>query len=209
MSPSRNPLRSVVGLAIAAGIAGSLTTAWALATPGPIQGAAVSWAATKLERRFSAPTLSDVRPVTGIVVLGGNTSRARAAIELAHRHPDALVILSGPDLAEIDVMLADSHVTPRLVVDRRPRTTFENAVYSKSIAAPKPGERWLLVTSGIHMPRSVGAFRAVGFDAEPWPLRDIPVRSPDAKTLVRHELMGLAYYRLLGRSVSLFPGPLS
>ena len=35
---------------------------------------------------------------------------------------------------------------------------------------PKPGERWLLVTSGYHMPRSIGVFRAAGFPVEPYPV---------------------------------------
>jgi uncharacterized SAM-binding protein YcdF (DUF218 family) len=38
------------------------------------------------------------------------------------------------------------------------------------LAAPKPGERWLLVTSAYHMPRAVGLFRKVGFAVEPYPV---------------------------------------
>ena len=34
----------------------------------------------------------------------------------------------------------------------------------------KPGERWLLVTSAYHMPRSVGLFRKAGFSIEPYPV---------------------------------------
>ena len=35
---------------------------------------------------------------------------------------------------------------------------------------PKQGERWLLVTSAYHMPRSVGIFRKAGFTVEPYPV---------------------------------------
>ena len=42
--------------------------------------------------------------------------------------------------------------------------------FSKVIAAPKSGERWLLVTSAYHMPRSVGLFRKAGFAVEPYPV---------------------------------------
>ena len=35
---------------------------------------------------------------------------------------------------------------------------------------PKPGERWLLITSAFHMPRSVGLFRKAGFAVEPYPV---------------------------------------
>ena len=34
----------------------------------------------------------------------------------------------------------------------------------------KSGERWLLVTSAFHMPRSVGLFRKAGFAVEPYPV---------------------------------------
>ena len=38
------------------------------------------------------------------------------------------------------------------------------------LVEPKPGERWLLVTSAFHMPRSIGAFRNAGFDVEAYPV---------------------------------------
>jgi uncharacterized SAM-binding protein YcdF (DUF218 family) len=36
--------------------------------------------------------------------------------------------------------------------------------------SPKCGERWVLVTSAYHMPRSIGIFRKVGFEVEPYPV---------------------------------------
>ena len=55
-------------------------------------------------------------------------------------------------------------------MERRSRNTLENAEFSKALVAPKPGERWLLVTSAFHMPRSVGLFRKAGFAVEPYPV---------------------------------------
>ena len=55
-------------------------------------------------------------------------------------------------------------------MERNSRNTLENAEFSKAMAAPKAGERWLLVTSAFHMPRSVGLFRKAGFDVEPYPV---------------------------------------
>jgi uncharacterized SAM-binding protein YcdF (DUF218 family) len=43
----------------------------------------------------------------------------------------------------------------RVVAEDKSRNTVENAVFSKALAQPKPGERWLLVTSAYHMPRSM------------------------------------------------------
>ena len=42
----------------------------------------------------------------------------------------------------------------------RSRNTIENAAFSRLLADPKPGERWLLLTSAYHMPRAMAAFRA-------------------------------------------------
>ena len=110
---------------------------------------------------------------------------------------------------------------PSALLEDRSRNTIENAVYSKEVARPKPGERWLLVTSAYHMPRAVGVFRKVGFTVEPYPV-DWRTRGAQDElrpfasvgdglrrvdTAVR-EWVGLAVYWLTGRSSELFPGPL-
>ena len=104
--------------------------------------------------------------------------------------------------------------------DRRSRTTDENARFTRELVTPRPGERWLLVTSAFHMPRSVGVFRAAGFDVEAYPV-DWGLRGwSDAllpletlghglrrADLAMHEWSGLAAYWLSGKSRELFPGP--
>jgi uncharacterized SAM-binding protein YcdF (DUF218 family) len=57
----------------------------------------------------------------------------------------------------------------RIVLEERSRNTLENAIYSKDLANPKAGERWLLVTSAYHMPRAIGVFRQAGFMVEAYP----------------------------------------
>jgi len=108
----------------------------------------------------------------------------------------------------------------RLIMERRSRNTYENAVFSKAIASPKQGERWLLITSAYHMPRAIGVFRAVGFAVDAYPV-DWHTRGPvDAvkpfsslsdglgrtDTAVR-EWLGLVVYRLTGKTEELFPAP--
>jgi uncharacterized SAM-binding protein YcdF (DUF218 family) len=108
----------------------------------------------------------------------------------------------------------------RIVAEDKSRNTVENALFSKAIAQPKPGDRWLLVTSAYHMPRSVGVFRKAGFPVEPYPV-DWRVRGTSdiwapfqtvsdglrrTDTAVR-EWIGLVVYWLTGRSSELFPGP--
>jgi uncharacterized SAM-binding protein YcdF (DUF218 family) len=69
------------------------------------------------------------------------------------------------------------------------------------------------------MPRSVGVFRRAGWDVVPWPVdrrvaADPPFRPgfdvaggiEAAETAVR-EWIGLAAYRLAGRTDALFPSP--
>ena len=64
----------------------------------------------------------------------------------------------------------------RIVLEDKSRNTAENAEFTRRLVDPKPGERWLLVTSAMHMPRSVGAFRKAGFPVEAYPVdwRTVP-----------------------------------
>ena len=200
-----------------------------------------------LEQRFARADLSG-RPVDGIVILGGmedaRVSAARHAhalneaaerltetAALARRFPDAKIVLtsgaieivSKPSVGAdaMEVVLRDLGIGEgRLLLEREARDTWENAAKSKALAGPKPGERWLLVTSAWHMPRAIGAFRKAGFAVEPWPVdyRTVgwsdalrPMESP-AEGLRRldlavHEWLGLMAYRLTGRSDEVFPGP--
>jgi uncharacterized SAM-binding protein YcdF (DUF218 family) len=110
----------------------------------------------------------------------------------------------------------------RLMMERRSRNTQENAEFSKALAAPKKGERWLLVTSAFHMPRSVGLFRKAGFDVEAYPvdwrvgsradLLSFSVIANDGlgrTDLGLREWIGLWAYWLTGKIDRLFPGPVT
>ena len=109
----------------------------------------------------------------------------------------------------------------RITLENRSRNTAENAAYSKALAAPKPGERWLLVTSAAHMPRAIGAFREAGFPVEAYPVdyqtngwQDLRAVFGSLSGGLRqmdtalHEWIGLVAYRLTGKSSALLPGPL-
>lgn len=184
---------------------------------------------------------------TGIIVLGGGISsglsrqtgtgvvsadggRVVALAHLARLYPGARIIYSGGDATlagnrrpETDYLapLLDDFGIPRsrVELETRSRNTAENAEYSKAIADPKPGERWLLVTSAQHMPRAVGCFRAAGFAVEPYPVawRSDPVPAFWPSPAVGHNLerfdnaarewLGLLAYRLSGKTSALFPAP--
>lgn len=198
-----------------------------------------------LENRF-APVKKLPADIVGVITLGGavnqfstisrdaislngNAERLTEFIALARRYPKLKLVYTGgsasltqPDLKETMVArrLFDAlGVAPgRVIYEDQSRNTHENAVFTYRLIAPTAGERWLLVTSAIHMPRSVGAFRKAGWDVVPYPVSyetyegdykfwRSPFLALGDLSLGMHEWIGLAAYRLLGRSDDLFPAP--
>jgi uncharacterized SAM-binding protein YcdF (DUF218 family) len=206
-----------------------------------------NWIILPLEQRF-APVQDDGRPVAGVIVLGGSVQaeealargqlllndageRVVALADLARRHPDAAIVFSGgsgtvlrneiPEAAGLARFAETLGIArERIRFEDRSRTTRESAIHTRALVAPMPGERWLLVTSAWHMPRSVGVFRKAGFAVEPYPV-DFRTRGPDelwrpfafvSEGLRRldvgaKEWAGLVGYRLAGYTDELFPGP--
>lgn len=199
-----------------------------------------------LEQRFPAWDASRGGP-DGIVVLGGALSpdvaaarndvvlneaaeRMTAAAELALRYPNARIVFSGGEgnliyggnesESALWLFARLGVAAGRVVTEDKSRNTGENARFTKQIAVPKPGERWLLVTSAYHMPRAIGVFRKAGFAVEAYPVDWRTRGAGDAlrpfmtlgdglrrtDTAVR-EWTGLVVYWLTGRSSGLFPGP--
>lgn len=199
-----------------------------------------------LEDRFQRPELPQT--IDGVVVLGGGLegqiNLARGGYELnssgdrfvetavlARRFPEARIVVSGgigalllPGEADADTALrlfTALGVSPqRLILENKSRDTYENALFSKEMVQPGPGETWLLVTSAFHMPRSMALFRKAGFDVLPWPVdyrtagdegvglfTDNAIDSLQATTLGLREWIGLIAYWLSGRIDSPFPGP--
>jgi len=175
-----------------------------------------------------SPGVSDVR---NSIALDEAAERITATAELAHRYPDARIIFSGGSGSLLDregpeapfaVRELQTLGVPhdRITAEEQSRNTIENAAFSRLLANPKPGERWLLVTSAYHMPRAMAAFRAVNFPVEAYPVdwrtrglvdlqRGFPTLSEGLRrtdAAVR-EWVGLIVYRLTGRSAELLPGP--
>jgi uncharacterized SAM-binding protein YcdF (DUF218 family) len=85
---------------------------------------------------------------------------------------------------------------------------------------PRPGERWLLITSAYHMPRAVGCFRRAGLSVEAYPVdwrtggrRGLTTPSGsvagglDRADVAVREWLGLVAYWITGRTSDLFPAP--
>ena len=199
-----------------------------------------------LEDHFQRP---DPAPadIAGIIVLGGGfegaVNLARGGYELnasgdrfvetailARRYPDARVVITGGagtvllegegDADTAPRLLIALGVAPeRLVLERQSRDTYENALFTRELLEPKPGEIWLLVTSAFHMPRSVALFDKAGFEIVPWPsdyrtsgtetlglAQDNVADSLRNLALATREWIGLVAYRLTGRIDQIFPG---
>ena len=198
-----------------------------------------------LENRFPRPQLPD--HVTGIVMLGGviNThvsadrqtvatnnagERITGISALSRRYPQARIILSG-GLGHLfaghgktksayarDLLVATGVPAGRMELEEKSRNTCENAIDSKAMAKPSPGDVWLLVTSASHMPRAIGCFRMAGFPAIPYPVDYRTFASVQwspnksvaeglaAADLATHEWLGLVAYHLF-KGTELFPDP--
>jgi uncharacterized SAM-binding protein YcdF (DUF218 family) len=201
-----------------------------------------------LEQRFPPWDAARGAP-DGIVVLGGSidpelsvtrgrpvfvrsADRIVAAAALARQYPKARLLFSGGNanlVSDDSAKEADYALSvfeslgiarERLISERRSRNTQENAEFSKAIANPKDGERWLLVTSAFHMPRSVGLFRKAGFAVEPYPvdwrvgraadLLRFSTISPEGlerTDIAVREWTGLIAYWATGKIDTFLPGP--
>ena len=141
------------------------------------------------------------------IALGGSHERVVEAVRLAKQYPDAKLVVTGASPQDQAYAQAQGLTEGRLVIEPHAKTTYENALFSRQMLAPDRHEKWLIVTSAIHMPRAVGAFRGAGFSVVPWPVFDQPVIDTEVTPMTLHEVFGLLYYWLLGRIDSLFPAP--
>lgn len=204
------------------------------------------WLIWPLESRFPPVSAQHLAHVDGIVVLGGAITpddaawsgqpalgdpaeRITAFVALAREYPDAQLVWTGgsANVFGSKATFAEDRVAEqlfnalgvppeRLRYERASRNTWENAVFTQRLVAPKPGEVWLLVTSAWHMPRSVGIFRKVGWNVVPYPVDYIATdasawgrfeayREFYAVHFALKEWIGLISYHLLGRTSEWLP----
>ncbi len=153
--------------------------------------------AVPLETRFPAPP-EDAPAPDGIIVLGGSVDenlsgvrnnvtiadaaeRLTAPIVLKRQYPKARLVFTGGTASLRGSAYTEAGTVQKfwrdigldqgdVLYEDKSRNTFENAVFTRDLVQPKPGERWLLVTSAMHMPRSVGIFRKAGFPVIAYPV---------------------------------------
>jgi uncharacterized SAM-binding protein YcdF (DUF218 family) len=200
-----------------------------------------------LENRFTRPQPMPGN-IAGIIVLGGvlnqfiadkrgagapkiASGRFAEFIRLARLYPDARLVFTGgsgslrdPDIKEADfaepLLKSWGLDTARVLFESRSRNTFENAQFSKALVRPKPQEKWIVITSAFHMPRTMGVFRRAGWNVVPdpvdyrtvgdealWPPRFEFLGGMNSFSHAVHEWLGLSFYWLTGRTDAFIPAP--
>lgn len=197
------------------------------------------WAIAPLENRFPMPALP--RTVDGIILLTGAINvkatlarkqpvfypyaeRITTTVTLARRFPGARILVTGgrdspdePSEASVhrDLLVAMGIKPSWIETENRSHNTYENALFSYRKFHPRPGEKWILVTSAFHLPRAVACFRSVGWNVIPYPAgyqaqdADRPGIAGNLRVLrlALHEWIGLVAYYAMGRTDVIFPAP--
>ena len=186
-----------------------------------------------IEERRAAPVVCAAPEPTALVLLAGglrrvprdaqdigalndaSVQRTLVAAQLVRQLSAAELVISGSsrpgdDVAESTLMAVLARrlgvPTAAIRVEVGAQTTWENAQDVRALVPALPQKIWL-VTSALHMPRSLIAFHAAGFEPCAWPsdFRASPLRefadllpSGGAATrteMVLHELAGELAYR--------------
>jgi uncharacterized SAM-binding protein YcdF (DUF218 family) len=192
------------------------------------------WLGRQLEDRY--PALGAMPPgIEAIVVLAGDEpdgvaawrgglalgesgERVVALAALALRYPDLPVAFSGArrPVAVFETLRAFGLPPDRILTDIAAQRTADSALNLRPLLAP--ARRILLVTSAMHMPRSMATFRAAGWQPVAWPVdfrtglvtvpAGLPARFTHQLALLGdalHEWIGLVAYRVAGRTDVLLP----
>jgi uncharacterized SAM-binding protein YcdF (DUF218 family) len=200
-----------------------------------------------LEDRFPLPG-KDLPAPTGIIVLGGALDedltaarhepilmplggRVTAGAVLARRFPKARLIFTGgssslrptgaDEATGVRELWTGLGVDPaRMTFETKSRNTWENALFTRALIKPKPGESFLLVTSAWHIPRAMGIFRRLGYKVVAYPTDYMTFGNDSDFALIHlgfgeltmleyalHEWIGLTAYHLTGKTDAWFPAP--
>jgi uncharacterized SAM-binding protein YcdF (DUF218 family) len=198
------------------------------------------WLIRQLEMQYAEiPLNANFQPYTGVIILGGFTEegyiaqahaqpvfneaaeRVIAPLAMLRHNPHLHIVFtggegsllgSGPSEAErvrpfIDSMGINNN---QVTYEALSRTTFENAVLSAQLPGIDITQRWLLVTTASHMPRSIATFNKAGWNVTAYP---VDFRTGNATPwteyslrdgarnwqLLLHECLGWLAYRLTGR----------
>lgn len=205
------------------------------------------WLMFPLEKRFP-PQTELPEKVDGIIVLSGAekgfssfvwqqvelnqfSERLFSFIQLVRKYPHARHVFTGGSGDLFRQEYKQAVVAKRLfqeqgldisalIFESQSRNTFENALFTKKLVNPGPEEKWILITSASHMPRSFGIFQKIGWNVIPYSVD----HSTNPENLFRltwnfsgnlsqingaiREWIGLFAYYHTGKTLEVFPRPL-
>lgn len=153
-----------------------------------------------LENRYAIPTQEQLQGHAGVIVLGGalehpaswqahgqvplgqSAERMTVPVGLMQQWPQWQLVFSGGEGRLLATGISEGQLAQqfyqelgvdmaRVMIEPGSRTTRENAQQVAHTLGARCGqERWVLVTSAWHMPRSVPEFEAVGCRVTPYPV---------------------------------------
>lgn len=171
---------------------------------------------------------AELSTVWNQVELGGAVERDLTFLSLAKHYPKAKLIFTGGtgSLTKQEFKAADvakelfkqqGFDIKRVQFERESRNTYENVIFSQQLVKPEQNEKWILITTGWHMPRSVGIFCNAEWSVIPYPVDhqtnkdnlimlnfDLAKNLTVLKTAIK-EWLGLFAYYLSGKTTALLP----
>ena len=117
----------------------------------------------------------------GSVEIGSAVERDTTFIELARKYPEAKLVFTGGASSMVDQSTKGADIakeffiqqgldTERIMFERDSRNTYENVIFTRELVQPQPDEKWVLITTAWHMPRSRGIFCKNQWDITPYPV---------------------------------------
>ncbi len=194
----------------------------------------------QLESQYAEiPPTANLAGYVGMVVLGGSTEasyvanahgqpllndaaeRMTAPLAMLQKNPHLRVLYTGGGTALGDGVVSEAQrartffdsldlTRNKVAYEAASRTTYENATLTAQLPGVDITQRWLLVTSAWHMPRSMATFAKAGWNVTAYPV-DFRTGFSTPWTeyslgpalrswqLALHELVGHLAYRMTGR----------
>lgn len=153
--------------------------------------------------RFIQPILLyKAGKIKKILITGGNTSIGKIKIDKGHETNDVRQIMIAMGVNPKDIYM-----------ETKARNTRENALYSAQLLKNYiKSEEVLLITSAMHMPRSIRCFEQLGFKVKAYPVDKkgskndsglLDLLTPSDHNLSRtsqliREISGLIIYKIMG-----------
>jgi len=131
-----------------------------------VLGGALDWRVTKARGQLS---------------LNGSGERLAAAAALGQRYPQAELVFTGVFADQLidnfqtyadpqSLFFGEAFQDRHLTFIGESGSTYEDALRAIEVLQPKPNASWILVTSALHMPRSLATFQTQGWQLIPYPV---------------------------------------